>query len=118
MPEGNIAVMLTDINLTPDSQLGRMLYNFSATMYEIADGYNLEDLNNLGIIDIPNSVNVFINGTDINGNISQKTEEANTGNKKSNKIGQTTFSFKGTDSDLINGYFEDKKQESYNPNDL
>ena len=52
MPEGNIAVMLTDINLSPYKN-DRQLYNFSATMYEIGDGYSLEDLDRLGIIDIP-----------------------------------------------------------------
>lgn len=52
MPEGNIAVMLTDINLSPYKN-DRQLYNFSATMYEVGDGYSLEDLDRLGIIDIP-----------------------------------------------------------------
>lgn len=60
MPEGNIAVMLTDINLTPDSQLGRLLYNFSATMYEVGDGYSLEELNNLDIINIPNKEAIYL----------------------------------------------------------
>lgn len=54
MPEGNMSVMLTDISLTPEKTLGRRLYNFTATMYEIEDGYSLETLNFLGIIDIVN----------------------------------------------------------------
>jgi hypothetical protein len=52
MTEGNMAVMLTDISLTPNATLGRKLYNFTATMYEIGDGYSLESLSSLGIIDI------------------------------------------------------------------
>ena len=39
MPEGNMTVMLTDISLTPEPIIGRRLYNFSATMYEIENGY-------------------------------------------------------------------------------
>lgn len=53
MPEGNVAVMLTDVSLTPMTQLGRRLYQFSATMYEVGDGYSLTDLDKLGIINIP-----------------------------------------------------------------
>lgn len=49
MTEGNMVVMLTDISLTPNTQTGRRIYNFSATAYEIADGYSLEVLSNLGI---------------------------------------------------------------------
>lgn len=60
MPEGNIAVILTDVNLTPNTQLGRRLYNFSATLYEVGDGYSLEDLDNLGIINIPKVNAVYI----------------------------------------------------------
>ena len=61
MPEGNVAVMLTDINLTPMAQLGRRLYQFSATLYEVGDGYSLESLDKLGIINIPKLSTVFIN---------------------------------------------------------
>lgn len=33
--EGNILVRLMDINLTPEAALGRMIYSFSATAYEV-----------------------------------------------------------------------------------
>lgn len=33
--EGNIIVRLMDINLTPDTSLGRLLYSFSCTAYEV-----------------------------------------------------------------------------------
>lgn len=36
-PEGNILVRLMDISLEPQQVLGRMLYSFSATAYEVAD---------------------------------------------------------------------------------
>jgi hypothetical protein len=35
--EGNILVKLTNISLSPQTVLGRMLYSFSATATEIAD---------------------------------------------------------------------------------
>lgn len=38
--EGNILVRLMDINLSPEETLGRMIYSFSATAYEIADCTN------------------------------------------------------------------------------
>lgn len=60
MPEGNVAVILTDISLTPMTQLGRRLYQFSATMYEVGDGYSLEDLDRLGIIDIPKLATAYV----------------------------------------------------------
>lgn len=50
--EGNLCVMLTDINLTPEKTLGRRLYNFTATVYEVGDGNDLTTLDNLGIFDI------------------------------------------------------------------
>lgn len=53
MTEGLMPVMITDVSLTPKSQLGRRLYDFTATMYEIADGHSLETLEALGIITIP-----------------------------------------------------------------
>ena len=53
MPEGNISVVLMDVNLTPKDELGRLLYDFSATMYEVGDGYSLANLDELGIINIP-----------------------------------------------------------------
>ena len=65
MPEGNIPVMVTDINLTPKVELGRMIYDFSATLYEVGNGYSLEDLNRLGIINIPELSNNFIDTSTI-----------------------------------------------------
>lgn len=49
MTEGTLVVMVTDISLTPNSTLSRRLYDFSATMYEIADGSSLDTLDELGI---------------------------------------------------------------------
>ena len=49
-----MAVMLTDISLSSNQTIGRRLYSFTATMYEIENGYNLQTLNSLGIVDIPN----------------------------------------------------------------
>lgn len=49
--EGNIVIVLTNVSLTPNSTLGRMIFEFSATAYEVIAG-SLEELNEYGIIDI------------------------------------------------------------------
>lgn len=53
MTEGLIPVMITDISLTPNATLGRRLYSFSATMYQVGEGHSLKELDSLGIINIP-----------------------------------------------------------------
>lgn len=53
MTEGIIPVMITDVSLTPNMTLGRRIWDFSATLYQIGDGNSLEELEKLGIIDIP-----------------------------------------------------------------
>jgi hypothetical protein len=50
--EGNMCVMVTDVSLTPNQTLSRRLWEFSATVYEVADGYSMSDLDYLGIYDI------------------------------------------------------------------
>lgn len=60
MPEGNMIVMVTDVSLTPNQQIGRLLYNFTATVYEIGDGYSLTSLNNAGVIDVPTAQEAYI----------------------------------------------------------
>lgn len=59
MPEGNMIVMVADVNLTPNQQIGRMLYNFTATLYEVGDGYSLTALDEAGVIDVPNPDDAF-----------------------------------------------------------
>lgn len=49
--EGNIVIALTNVTLTPNKTLGRMIYEFSATAYEIAD-FDLKTLNTYNIINI------------------------------------------------------------------
>ena len=49
MTEGNMVVMLTDVALTPKTQLGRRIWDVSATAYECADATSLETLDTLGI---------------------------------------------------------------------
>ena len=41
--EGNLIVKLMEVSLTPKNELGRLIYTFSATAYEIGD-YNIENL--------------------------------------------------------------------------
>lgn len=47
--EGNYIVRLTNVSLSPNDQLGRMLHTFNATAYEIAD-YNSANLNKHKVI--------------------------------------------------------------------
>lgn len=47
--EGNIIIGLMNISLTPEESLGRMIYNFTATAYEVAE-CTLDNLNKVGII--------------------------------------------------------------------
>lgn len=62
MTEGNMAVMLTDISLTPNSTLGRRLWTFTATVYEIADANSLTTLDSLGIFDVVKPDNLTTGG--------------------------------------------------------
>lgn len=54
MTEGNMIVMLDSITLTPKTQLGRRLYDFSATMYEIGDGKDFNSIVSFGLFDMKN----------------------------------------------------------------
>lgn len=47
--EGNIPVVLMNISMTPNETLGKMVYDFSATAYEIMDN-TIENLDKYGII--------------------------------------------------------------------
>lgn len=52
MMEGVMPVMITDINLTPNKTLGRRLWTFTATIYQIEEGNSLPMLDSLGIYDV------------------------------------------------------------------
>lgn len=54
MTEGNMIVMFDGITLTPNSQLGRKIWNISCTVYEIGNGYDLDLLDTLNIFPIQN----------------------------------------------------------------
>lgn len=49
--EGNIVVNLLNVSLSPEKTLGRMLYNFSCTAYEVADS-NYATLDKYGVVTI------------------------------------------------------------------
>ena len=51
MQQGNIFIKLMDVSLTPKNELGRLIYTFSATAYEI-DQPTLDTFNNYGLIDV------------------------------------------------------------------
>ena len=49
--EGNIIVGLLNVSLAPNNTVGRMLYSFSATAYEVLEN-TIDNLNEVNIIDI------------------------------------------------------------------
>lgn len=49
MTEGAMVVMLTDVSLTPNATLSRRVWDFTATMYEVAEADSLQTLDTLGI---------------------------------------------------------------------
>lgn len=52
MTEGNLIVMLDSVSLVPDMVLGRRLYDFNATMYEIGNGKDINEIASFGLFDI------------------------------------------------------------------
>lgn len=58
--EGNMIIALQNVSLTPNTSLGRMIYSFSATAYEVLDN-TLTNLDECGIINI-GSFNVVPTG--------------------------------------------------------
>jgi len=52
MTEGNMIVMLDTISMTPDTVLGRRLYDFNATMYEIGNGKDINSIASFGLFDV------------------------------------------------------------------
>lgn len=82
MPEGNMAVMVTDITLTPNQSIGRLFYSFNATIHEVGNGYSLEALNDLGIISIPGlEDSKTVNIDDIFDNMSDQSQIVVSGKK-------------------------------------
>lgn len=51
MQQGNIFIKLMQVSLTPKNELGRLVYSFSATAYEI-DEASVNTFNNYGLISI------------------------------------------------------------------
>ena len=49
--EGNMVIGLMNVTLTPNATLNRMIFEFSATAYEVLEN-TLENLNEIGVIDI------------------------------------------------------------------
>nr|DAN98159.1 MAG TPA: hypothetical protein [Caudoviricetes sp.] len=49
--EGNIIIGLLNVSLTPNNTVGRMIYSFSATAYEVLEN-TIENLNEVNIINI------------------------------------------------------------------
>jgi len=102
MTEGNMIVMFDSVSLTPNQQLGRRIWNFSATVYEVGDGYSLTDLSTLGIFPINNDFNADLylkqrdenNRSNIKSWIGQKEHYIANNNDASNFIETINAPFK------------------------
>lgn len=109
MTEGNLIVMLDSISLTPNAQLGRRIWNFSCTVYEVGDGNSLEQLDALGIYPVVNSYDA--NLTSEQGIISDTSRR---------RIGQT-YSIQANDSGttklVMPGEFDERYQIVITNND-
>ena len=79
--EGNIVVVLTNVSMTPNTSLGRMIYEFSATAYEVMES-TIENLDKYGIINIGQFET--LSSTDININFGQISGLYTTGNSPVN----------------------------------
>ena len=80
MQEGNILVKLMDISLTPKQQLGRLVYTFSATAYQI-DQPIISNLNSYGLINVGNyNPNIYYEKVKIGQINSFKSQEDSEGN--------------------------------------
>lgn len=55
LTEGNLAVILSDVQLQPVDELGRRIWDFSANMYEVGDGNSMANLDKLKIYDVIDS---------------------------------------------------------------
>ena len=55
--EGNIIVALTNVSWTPNETLGRAIYSFSSTAYEVAEN-TIENIKKYGISDVGSYSNV------------------------------------------------------------
>ena len=78
--EGNILVKLMDISFTPEAQLGRMIYSFSATAHEVdecsIENYDKYNIQTIGTI-IPEQVPVYTKSYYVMGQIYSNTVNNN-----------------------------------------
>lgn len=65
MMEGVMPVMITDISLTPNKTLGRRLWTFTATIYQIEEGNSLPMLDSLGIYDVHQPEDSYSEGGEV-----------------------------------------------------
>lgn len=72
--EGNFIIGLINVSLKPNQQLGRMLSNFSATAYEIAE-YSLKNLKELSILNYSEETSAIYGNKKIIGQIKGLYEE-------------------------------------------
>ena len=97
MQEGNILIKLMDVSLTPKQQLGRLIYTFSATAYEI-DAPTLSNFDKYDIIHIgdydPNLGEWVVNEYQIDGTTVTDPDFVQQIISDPQQVGSTTNTFK------------------------
>lgn len=109
MPEGSMVVMLTDVNLTPMQGRSRLNWDFTATVYEIAEADSLELLDSLGIyktVKLPEAIQ-----GDGGGSVDPEPEYV-----KVVKVGQL-FQYEVTDKSDIRNMLLQELQKKYGKRD-
>lgn len=94
-PEGNLLVKIMDINFSPDQSLGRYVYSFQATAYEVADcsienydKYNIQQIGDFLPVSAKNVETITYN---ILGQVQYEDNSINVVNKILDKLkAQTT----------------------------
>ena len=105
--EGIFCIMLTDISLTPNATLSRRLWDFSATMYEIAEGDSLDDLYSSGIADLTRVTAPML---DIGGNVPTYDTIEIPGQILSKSVSEIDGANKG---DIVANYIIPKLKEKF-----
>lgn len=61
--EGNLLIYLMQVSLTPEDRLGRLLYSFTSTAYEVDNSNKLSNLFNNNVVTLGSYVNIANMGT-------------------------------------------------------
>ena len=73
LTEGNILIRLMDVSLSPETTLGRQIYSFSATAYEI-DDFTIKNLNKYNIQNLGSYEELIVHPKYVLGQLKEKVK--------------------------------------------